>query len=148
MQTRYLIVEVIISCKSLNILNPTPDVRLMISSGTLWLLWTTEAPCGPREQLWEMEGPRDCPYWWRSWLDFNILSESNFDKDILSEIHHAGTSGQVDSAQAIPRKMPKQYKNFSNRTPLAKFILWFGANSSRFIKKKKPKKLPSSTTSQ
>ena len=59
MQTRYLIVEVIISCKNENILNPTSDFRLMISSGTLWLLWTTEAPCGPREQLWEMAGPPD-----------------------------------------------------------------------------------------
>ena len=46
-------------------------------------------------------------------FDFNILSESHFDNDILSEIHHAGTSGQVDSAQAVLRKVPKQYKKFS-----------------------------------
>ena len=113
MQTRYLIVEVITSCKILNFLNPTSDVRLMISSGTLWLLWTTEVPCGPREQLWEMAGPRDCHFWWRSWHNFNILSESNFDNDMLSEIYHAGTSGQVDAAQAVHRKVPKQYKKFS-----------------------------------
>ena len=42
-------------------------------------------------------------------FDFNILSESNFDNDILSEIHHAGTSGQADAAQADRRKVPKQY---------------------------------------
>ena len=43
-------------------------------------------------------------------FDFNILSESHFDNDILSEIHHAGPSGQANSAQAVIRKMPKQYK--------------------------------------
>ena len=32
-----------------------------------------------------------------------------FDNDILSEIHHAGPSGQVDAAQAVLRKVPKQY---------------------------------------
>ena len=46
-------------------------------------------------------------------FDLNILSESNFDNDILSEIHHAGTSGQVDAAQAVLRKVPKQHKKFS-----------------------------------
>ena len=85
----------------------------MISSGTLWLLWTTEAPCGPREQLWEMADPSDRHYWWRSWLDFNIRSESNFDNDILSEINHVGTSGKADAAQAVLRKVPKQYTKFS-----------------------------------
>ena len=46
-------------------------------------------------------------------FDFNILSESHFDNDILSEIHHAGTSGKADAAQAVLRKVPKQYKKFS-----------------------------------
>ena len=46
-------------------------------------------------------------------FDFNILSESHFENDILSEIHHAGTSGQVKAAQALLGKVPKQYKKFS-----------------------------------
>ena len=46
-------------------------------------------------------------------LEFDIFSESNFDNDVLSEIYHAGTSGQVDAAQAVLRKVPKPYKKFS-----------------------------------
>ena len=42
-------------------------------------------------------------------LEFDIFSESNFDNDVLSEIYHAGTSGQADAAQADLRKVPKQY---------------------------------------
>ena len=52
---------------------------------------------------------------WRVHVIFTFLSESNFDNDILSEIYHAGTSGQGDAAaaQAVHRKVPKQYKKFA-----------------------------------
>ena len=44
---------------------------------------------------------------WRVLMIVTFLSESNFDDDILSEIYHAGTSGQVDAAQALFGKVSK-----------------------------------------